>query len=382
MSGPETRPDLLVVGGGVIGLAAAREAALRGLSAVVLERGTPGSGATHAAAGMLSPLGEAERPGPALEFALRSLRMYGDWVRGIESDSGSSVEYRESGKLRVALSVPEVERLGERARWAEALGVRAEWFDPEPLRKLEGKLALSVRGALLVHDDFRVDPRALGRALTVAARARGVEVREGTPVRSILTHAGRARGVSLEDGTTLEAGAVLLAAGAWSATIAGLAQPLPVRPVRGQMLTLHPDPRLSDLTIESEEVYLVPRDDGRLLVGATVEEAGFVEANTADGVRRLLSGAVRLAPGLGSARLVEIWAGLRPGTSDGQPILGGDPEVAGLFYATGHYRNGILLAPATADALGALLAGKGEDAVPPAYRPTRLAEPEESAGRL
>lgn len=186
----------------------------------------------------------------------------------------------------------------------------------------------------------------------------------------------------MEDGSHVDAGAVLLAAGAWSGLVEGLPHLLPVRPVRGQMLSLEPETPLSAHVIESEEVYLVPRDDGRLLVGATVEEVGFREGNTVQGVRRLLNGAVRLAPVLGSASVKEFWAGLRPGTPDGLPILGPDPEVASLFLATGHYRNGILLAPATAECLAALLTGEGSEFVPPAFSPGRLTEPEESAGRF
>jgi len=364
--------DLIVVGGGIIGLSVAREAALAGLQVTLLERNAPAREATWAAAGMLSPLAEAPDDGPFLDFALASLRSYRGWVRAVEEASGMEVEYRESGKLRLALSGPELDRLVERREWAEARGLGVRWFEPEELRRKEPGLALSIRGALLLEEDFRVDNRRLGEALVVAARQAGVRIRTEVTVREILLEKGRARGVRTAEDDPIEGDRVLLAAGAWSGTFSELPVPIPVRPVRGQMLSLRTEEPGMTRVLESEEIYLIPRDDGRLLVGATVEEVGFEGGITAAGVRSLLEGALRLVPGLGSAPIAEFWSGLRPGTPDGHPILGPAPQVEGLYLATGHFRNGILLAPRTARAIVPLLTGSEGPTIPDVFSPARF----------
>lgn len=356
--------DLVVVGGGVIGLSVAREARARGMQVTVVERGRPGREASWAAAGMLSPLGEALEPGPFLRFGLESLEAYPDFAAELEEETGIPVEHRRCGKLRVALSEPEKERLLGRHRWAVEQGFSARWLAPEAIRTSEPALCTPVRGGLLLDEDHRVDGRALMEALIRSVRQRQTRLLEGSEVRAVEAAKGRARGIVLKSGIRIEADAVLVAAGAWSGRLEGLPTPLPVRPVRGQMLCLRPQTLPSARVLESEEGYLVPRDDGRLLVGATVEEAGFERGVTAGGVRSLLDAALRLVPGLASAPVSESWAGFRPGTPDGLPILGEHPEVEGLFVATGHFRNGILLAPATARTMGALVAGD-PDASPP-----------------
>lgn len=350
--------DLIVIGAGVIGLASAREAARRGLRVTVFERGEPGMGATRAAAGMLSPLGEARGPGDFLAFALDSLRSYREWVREIEEDSGAGLEYRECGKIRVALTEEEMRALEARTLLAHEAGIRTEWLLPEAIWTEAPGIAPSVRGALLIHDDFRVDPRALGPALAFAATKDGVDLRTGAEVSNLLLEGRRVTGIRLADGRSHGAGKVLIAAGAWSSLLGGLRRPLPVRPVRGQMLALHPRALPSKRVIEGEGVYLVPRDDGRVLIGSTMEEAGYRAENTASGIRGLLDRALRLVPDLAEAPLLESWAGLRPGTLDGNPLLGPDPDIDGLFFATGHFRNGILLAPATATLVASILAGE------------------------
>ncbi len=364
--------DLVVVGGGVVGLAAAREAARRGLRVTVLERGRPAREASWAGAGMLSPVSEAAEDGPFLDFGLASLRLWPGWAAELEAEAGTTVEFRESGKLRVALSPGEEERLRSRVTWARERDLAVEWLDAPSLRKEVPQLAETVRGGIRVEPDFRVDNRLLGRALERAAGEAGVEVRPGTPVRGIRSHGNRVTGVELEDGSILPTPRVVVAAGAWSASLEGLSAPLPVRPVRGQMLSLRPPSLPSHRLVESEEVYLVPRADGRLLVGATMEETGFEAGVTAGGIRDLLAGVLRLCPELAGSPLVELWSGFRPGSPDGNPILGPDPALEGLFLGTGHFRNGILLAPLTALILGSLAAEADAPAIPRAFRPGRF----------
>lgn len=364
--------DLVVVGGGVVGLGAAREAALRGLRVILVERGHPGREASWAAAGMLSPFSEAEADGPFLDFGLRSLELWPGWAAELEAAAGHPVGYRESGKLRVALSLEEEERLRARLRWAAARGLEARWVDGEELRETEPLLTPHARGGLLLEKDFQVDNRLLGAALEEAGRRAGAEIRSGSAVRGIRSAGGRVEGVTLEDGSRIDAPRVLLAAGAWSAEVGGLPRPLPVRPVRGQMLALLPAVLPSSRLLESEEVYLVPRGDGRLLVGATVEDVGFRPGVTAEGIRGLLAGVLRLVPGARDAPIAELWSGFRPGTADGNPILGPDPDLEGLLLGTGHFRNGVLLAPLTALILGALAAGEAAPSIPEPFRPGRI----------
>jgi glycine oxidase len=365
--------DVLVVGGGVAGLAIAWEAAGLGMGVTVLDRGRLGGGATHAAAGMLSPLDEAHRGEALLRFGVCGLRAYPEWVGELEAESGLSSEYRGGGKFGAALSNSDVGPLRELERVAAAHGLRAEWIESAGLPTIAPALAPGLLGGLLLPDDQRVDNRALAGVLGEACRRRGVRLHPETAVRSVVLEGGRVRGVGLEDGRAIEGAMVVVAAGAWAGRLAGLPRPLRVRPVRGQMLALRPRAPISSQVLGSRDVYLVPRDDGRLLVGATVEDVGFVEANTVDGVVGLLSAALSLVPSLADASIVEIWSGLRPGTDDGLPILGADPEVEGLFYATGHFRSGILLAPVTGRVFRELFAHGKSSLLPPELSAARLA---------
>ena len=356
-----------------MGLAVARDAASRGMSVTVLERGWSGRRASWAAAGMLSPLGEAREGDVFLEAGLRSLDLYPDWIRSLEEESGVEVEYERAGKLRVALREEEVEGLEARRDWARKRGVEHRWLEPGQVLERFPSLPGHVAAGLLVEEDHRLENRRLGETLSVAARRAGATLVEGTGVRGLTLTRERATGVTLEEGTHLPGGQVLVAAGAWSGGLQGLPRPLPVRPVRGQILSLDHEPLANGPVLESERIYLVPRRDGRLVVGATEEEAGFQTGLTADGVRGLLAGALELVPALASAPILELWAGLRPGTPDRNPLMGRDPEVPNLLYATGHFRNGILLAPLTAAALGALAAGEEGPQVPEPFLPGRFA---------
>lgn len=352
-------PDVIIIGGGVIGLATARELAGRGMAVTVIERGIPGREATWAAGGMLSPLGETDRPGAFLDVARASFERYPDFVRRVEAESGLDIEYRDTGRLEVAFSDEGARQLRVRYAWlAERDRFSVDLLDGREARELEPALDEVVVAALRIADDHRLNNRRFGRALWVAAARAGVRVRTGAPAAAVLSDSGGSTGVCLADGTVIESGQVVVAAGCWSGRIAGLPRRLPVTPVRGQMLALETVPPLIHRVVAGPGCYSIPRSDGRLVIGSTMERAGFSAETTAGGIATLLSAALEMLTGLDDSRIAEIWAGLRPGTPDGLPILGPDPEVDGVFYATGHFRNGILLAPITAEVLGAIIAGE------------------------
>lgn len=365
--------DVVVVGGGIVGCAVARSAALAGLDVDVVERGEPGGEATRAAGGMLSPLAEADGPGPFLDLGIESLRRYPSFVRAVEEESGCTVDYLECGKLELALDEVSERRRRRHLAWLRERGFAAGWLEPKAVRGREPALAGDLRGALHLEDEAQVDNRRLGPAVAAAAEAAGVRIRTGREVRKVTDEAGRITGVELDEGSRIPASRVVVAAGAWSGRLEGLPRPLPVRPVRGQMLALRPGADTLSAVIDTSRAYLIPRRHGPVVVGSTMEEAGFQAETTAEGIGGLLDAAMDAAPGLARASLVEVWAGLRPGTPDDLPVLGEDPALEGLFYATGHFRNGILLAPVTASCLVPLLTGDGRPPVDLApFRPDRF----------
>ncbi len=362
MSAGRGGADVVVIGGGVIGCAIAWRLAQRGCDVVVLERGTPGGEATWAAGGMLSPLAEAAGPGPFLELGLASLRRYPAFVQGIEEAAGLEVGYAAApGKLLVPLDDGDADALRRRAEWQRAAGFEVEEISGDAARSLEPALSPRALAALLIRRDQHVDNRLLGRAAWLAASRAGVRFDTGTSAERLRIERadGRRRFVAVEtaDGARVAGDAVVLAAGAWSGGIGALPRPLPVFPVRGQMVALEHVPPLLRHVVETADGYLIPRTNGRLVVGATSEEVGFRRAVTPEGLRGLLDAAIRALPALATAKFLETWVGFRPATRDALPVLGADPDVAGLFYATGHFRNGILLAPITADAIAAAVAG-------------------------
>ena len=345
--------DAAVVGAGVIGLACAWQAAQRGLGVVVLERGEPGSGATGVAAGMLAPVGEvAFGEQRLLEMMLASAEAYPDFCAALEAASGVATGYRRSGALHVALDRDEAGELRRRHQLQTELQLDARWLTASECRRLEPALAPSFAGGVHAPDEAAVDPRALTAALLAAIGKLGVEVRTSAAVTEAVIEGDRIAGVRTEDGVELRADHVVLAAGCWSGSASWLPQAArpPVRPVKGQLLTLRAGG--GEMPIErivaSERVYMVPREDGRLIVGATVEERGFDATVTAGGVHELLREAYRLVPDIAEMELVDAAAGLRPGTPDNMPLIGSG-ALEGLVLATGHYRNGILLAPLTAE---------------------------------
>ena len=365
-------PDVAIVGGGAIGCAIARRAALAGLRVRVLERATPGAEASSAAAGMLSPLAEAHGPGPFLDLLLASRALYPAFAAALRDETGADVGYDDAGTLYLSLREEDDAELEHRHGWQSEAKLCVERLTAGEAREMEPALSPAVRFALRFPGDHQVDSRALSAALWKAAERAGAEVRLGAEAAALLRDGGRAAGVALADGTRVAAGAVVIAGGSWAGRIEGLPRALPVEPVHGQLLALHPHPPLLRHVVDSPRGYLVPRASGRVVAGATAERVGYHKAVTAAGLHRLLSAAIEAAPGLAAAPVAETWSGLRPGTPDGLPILGADPDFPNLLYATGHFRNGILLTPLTADLVVSLLLGDTPSMDLAAYSITRF----------
>jgi glycine oxidase len=364
------RPQVAIIGAGVIGLGIAWRLAQRGAGVQVFEQGVAGSGSSYAAAGMLAACCEAE-PGedPLVVLGRDSQARWPAFAKELLDASGIDVELRREGTLVVALTADDQARLHHHLTYQQKLGLPLTWISAAETRRREPHLAGKLAGAVWSPEDHQVDNRRLAAALRVAAEKAGAVVREHTPVKELSRKGGRVNGVVLADGETVEADIVVLAAGAWSRGIAGLPAELrpPVRPIKGQMLSLKMDPAAPLVThvIWAPGVYLVPRRDGRLIVGATVEEKAFDTSLTAGGLLTLLDAAWRTIPAVEELAIDEMWVGHRPGSRDDAPILG-PAQVPGLVYATGHHRNGILLTPVTADTIAALvLDGKGDPVIRP-----------------
>ncbi|MCD0450955.1 glycine oxidase ThiO [Actinocorallia sp. API 0066] len=344
---------IVIIGAGVIGLGIAWRASQRGLPVTLVDP-APGSGASHVAAGMLTPVGELQYgEEDHLRLGIDSRDRYPAFAAELAELTGVDVGHRAEGNLSVAYDGDDLAFLREQHEFQSSLGLRTELLTGRECRRLEPMLAPSVRGGILAPDDGSVDPRKVLRALTAACAGIPV-VRQRA--REILVEDGRAKGVLLEDGQTLGADQVVLAAGSWSGGLSDL----PVRPVKGQIIRLRsPYPFLTRATrglVQGFSMYLVPRPDGELVIGATQEEMGFDGRVTAGGLWELLRDARALFPGVTELEFTEVTASFRPGSPDNAPILG-PSAVRGLLYATGHYRNGVLLAPLTADALADVLAG-------------------------
>ncbi|MGX1503156.1 UNVERIFIED_CONTAM: glycine oxidase [Streptomyces graminofaciens] len=372
-------PDVLVIGGGIIGLVTAWRTAQRGLRVAVADP-EPGGGAAQVAAGMLAAVTELHYGEQTLlGLNLESAHRYPAFVAELEETSGRRVGYRSCGTLAVALDADDRAHLRELHALQHRSGLTSEWLTGRECRRLEPMLAPGVRGGLRVDGDHQVDPRRLAAALIAACERAGVEFRRSWAERLLVT-GDRATGAVLADGTELSAGQVVLAGGSMSGRLEGVPQDVlpPVRPVKGQVLRLTvPRPyapflsRTVRAVVRGSEVYLVPREDGELVVGATSEELGWDTTVTAGGVYELLRDAHELVPGITELSLVETRAGLRPGSPDNAPLLG-FTELPGLLLATGHYRNGVLLTPVTGDVLAdALTTGELPDVARP-FSPRRF----------
>lgn len=361
--------DVIVVGAGVVGLAVVYELSRRGARVRLLDARAAGQGATQASAGMLTPHTET-RELPALEgLARRSLDLYDAFIERVREDSGVAIEYRRCGSLHVAIDDTQMEHLRRLAVRLAAAGVAAGLLSPAQVREHEPQVA-DVAGGLLVPAHGYVIAADFVRALLAAAAARGTHLE----IERVVQVGADATGIRVETARgAMHAPAVVIAAGSWSSRVAvSGSTAVPVRPVRGQLVQLDwPTAPLARI-VWGPDCYLVPWTTGAVLVGATVEEAGFDERATTAGVRDLLDAACELIPAAWQATFAGVRVGLRPGTPDDLPILGVSPRVPGVYYATGHYRNGVLLAPVTAVLLADLVLGQRADPVLEPFRPGRF----------
>lgn len=354
---PQTRsPDVAIVGGGVMGCALGLRLAQQGVDVVVIERGIPGAEASSAAAGMLAPQTEADRPGPMLDLGLRSRALYPAFADELLGATGIDIGYVRSGVLALALDEDAAGALRARRAFHEAKGLSIESLAPAELAETEPALAPEIAFGLRFPDEAQVNARALARALSQAAAAAGARFLQGRYVRRVKTDGGRVSGVEL-DGELVQARTVVIAAGSWSALVEGSGVPTGVvRPARGQLVAIETRPPLFRhiLSVHGRG-YLVPRRDGTVIAGSTVEMVGFRKEVTVSGLAEILGLARTLVPALGDAPVTQSWSNFRPYTEDHLPVLG-PTAIEGLILATGHHRNGILLAPITANALAELIA--------------------------
>jgi glycine oxidase len=343
--------EVAIVGGGIIGASIALELAAEKQRVILIDSQEPGREASWAAAGMLSPAPDSPSDLPLVPLARESLKLYPRFIEAVEQASGTRAAYAREGALEIFGAAEAETECDGRLRQLREAGIAAEPISASAARKMESAIGLSARAALWLPEEGTVEPRALMDALLAATRNSGVEIRARCGVTGLLREGDRCAGV-MAGGDRIPAEHVLLAAGCFSGEIANercLKQFAPTRPVRGQMIALRPsaDAVRMRCVVRSERGYLVPRADGRIVAGSTSEEAGFEKCVTAAGMQKILSAAMDLCPDLRDADIIEMWAGLRPGTPDDLPILGA-ANIGGLWMATGHYRNGILLAPATA----------------------------------
>jgi glycine oxidase len=361
--------DVIIVGGGVIGCSIAWRLAQAGLKVTVFERGRVGCEASRAAAGMLSPQGESQTAGPFFDLCLRGREMYRSFAEELNDASGIDVEYKDEGTLFVVLQ-GEVHQAKTRwATWQHEAGLPLEYVSADDIRKIEPAVTESATRAIFLPQEHQVENRRLMDALEVSMKRAGVELIEGAEVTALATGRGKVTGV-MSAGQRLHAGVVVVAAGTWSSR---LLEPIglnvKVIPARGQMIAVRGGTCPINRVLHSGKIYLVPRRDGRILIGATVEYTGFPKAVTVGAIKHLLSAAVELAPSLREFEIVETWCGLRPDTLDHLPIIG-PSGVNNLLLATGHFRNGILLAPVTAELVASVIT---QDRISDELRPFSVA---------
>jgi glycine oxidase len=341
-----------------MGCTTALALAERGVDVVVLERAVPGAEASSAAAGILGAQVELDRRSEQLERFVQARDAWRSWATSLQEITGIDVGYRASGVLRVARNEAELSELTDEVRWQRGCGLNASLLDPPSAREVEPELVPELAGAAYFPDDAQVDPPALLRALMAAlSRNSRVTVRAAATVQQLIVLDDRCRGVRLDDGE-VRADATVLAAGSWSSLVPGVPATVPaVRPVRGQIVLLDERPPRVRTIVFGAGTYVVPRGDGRVVCGSTMEHAGFRKEVTAGGVHAVLSGVLACVPSLGAAQVAATWSNFRPHVSGDVALVGPSP-LPGLFLATGHHRNGILLSKTTAEAVAnAVLSG-------------------------
>jgi glycine oxidase len=366
--------EIIIIGGGVIGLSISRALALRGVREVmVIEKGEFGREASWAAGGILAPQVEADAADDFLKLACASRDLYPEFARALLNESAIDIELDTTGTLYVAFTEAEEKDFHARFDWQRSQGLSIEWLQGEEARGLEPALSESVRCALRFPNDHQVENRRLCEALAISNRKLGTRLVDHCEVQKVRVDGGKIRGVETSKGF-IEASVVVIAAGAWSSSVDPTAN-LQVEPMRGQMLCFRTEPKLMRHVIYSSRGYVIPRRDGRLIAGSTSEQVGFDKRVTEEGRAAISTMAAEIAPLVATLRPIDSWAGFRPRASDGLPVLGISTDIEGLCYATGHYRNGILLAPITGDLVAdAIISGATSPLIAP-FSPNRSSGP-------
>ncbi len=367
-------PDVIVIGGGLMGCSVAYRLAKDGAQVLVLERSIPGAEASSAAAGILGPTMESFENALALQLGRRSRELHAELADELDELFGVDVGFRRCGVVKLALDEEELAALDRQASSLRLHGIRCDRWSPEELIEEEPAASPMALGALSISEDAQVEPKKLLSAVALGAERDGVAFRSGATVRSLIVEGGRVQGVQLGD-ERIDAGRLVVAAGSWTTQIPGL--PLDsetIFPVRGQMIATETRPPIFRRIVFGAGGYVVTRPDGRVLCGSTMERVGFQRGITFGGMADVISKALRIAPGLTTAGIQEHWSSFRPGTPDGLPLVG-ETRIEGLFVASGHYRNGILLAPLTAELIAQAMAGKPVSREAEALSPRRFEEP-------
>lgn len=375
---PKETADVVVVGGGVIGLAIARALRQRGVPDVVLiERGQLGAEASWAAGGILGPQVEADRVDDFFRLACASRDLYPAFANALRAESGTDVELDTTGTLCLAFTEEDENELRRRLEWQTQAGLSVELLNARETRVLEPCISARVRCALRFPNDVQVENRKLLEALAAANEKLGVRVVTDCEVRAVRVEHGHVCAVETSLGV-VSTTVVVLAAGAWTSLINSPDASLPaieMEPVRGQMLCFKADPPMAHHVIYSSRGYLVPRRDGRVLAGSTAERVGFEKSVTAEGMNAIKTMTLEIAPSIAGLPIVSSWAGFRPRAADGLPVLGPCEEIEGLFYATGHYRNGILLTPVTGELIAKAIVEGATPSLLKAFSPGRFPSP-------
>ena len=367
--------SVVIIGGGVIGLSIARALALNGVSDVMLiERAKLGAEASYAAGGILAPQAEADRADDFFRLACRSRDTYPNFAAALLEETRTDIELDTTGTLYIAFTEHDEEEIEKRYEWQTRAGLTVEKLTKGEARRLEPCISETIRGALRFPLDIQVENQKLLLALIAANKKLNVRLVTSTNVQSVRIEHGRVEGVETSRGF-VSTRRVVVAAGAWTSFITASDAPLPrvrIEPVRGQMVCFETNPRIARHVLYSPRGYLVPRVDGRLLAGSTSERAGFEKCVTEKGLHSILSHALEIAPAISRLPVTSTWAGLRPRAEDDLPVLGPCAEIEGLFYATGHYRNGILLAPFTGELIAKAIAGNVHSDLLEPFAPDRF----------